>query len=479
MNRALLALLILASSFSSAQTTGDSVLWIPFTPGTTRKAAQVPRNGKYINVKIQSAYAFYKSGFLENIRTLVVSSEVALQGTTLVKGSQVQATLQKSKRDGDFIGGVTDHLVASAPTTFKTMQLTFKFRGIGEDRFKKMFDVLTSSDMKVPLDLAAKTYGQATAMTNVLSRLLASPFTSDNPRDILDVTTSYAVYPPDSEEHEDSLRQGFIVIVSGREGKSDELSTVLQLDPQSDLRIATETHALLYKKDGRFTLFTRNSYVVFSVDQADTRGEDEDSVWFQKYTQAEQRVSQVGSSAELPTAKGEAQTLWKEGNTLLAADRNFLQREREAIADLHRTKIERALTAAGQRAGLVPAHSTIQLDVPVEHDYISVAKSYSNTLVGPKENESLEYLTHSIKLEDTDIFSKHVGLSAVGTVAETGPNSIDLTFGEGSGTHRFLCTGSSSNACTASLGSQATIKFRIENQQRVVQDIHVMSVPPI
>src|SRR5437879_1409842 len=59
--------------------TGDIVLWVPFRASTSRESAQITRNARYVSIKLQSVYAYYKSGFLENIKHLIVKSDMTLE----------------------------------------------------------------------------------------------------------------------------------------------------------------------------------------------------------------------------------------------------------------------------------------------------------------------------------------------------------------------------------------------------------------
>ncbi len=114
-------------------TQGDVWRWIPFEGKTDAKDAQIVRNTEYISIKLETVYAYYKSGFLENVRQIVVSSQVAFDlGDKKVEGSMVNRTWQKSRNSGDFIP-VNDLLAVLSPATPTSIKIKVDFAGIGED----------------------------------------------------------------------------------------------------------------------------------------------------------------------------------------------------------------------------------------------------------------------------------------------------------------------------------------------------------
>src|SRR4051794_22041398 len=92
---AVLCLVICVAGFADAQksVSGDIWRWLPVADGGNGKEAQIARNAQYVSIKIEAAHVSYKSGFLENIRSIVVSSSVAFDlGTRKLEALSVNRT---------------------------------------------------------------------------------------------------------------------------------------------------------------------------------------------------------------------------------------------------------------------------------------------------------------------------------------------------------------------------------------------------
>src|SRR6266478_5812546 len=93
--------------FTLVQTTqaqsGDQAFWLPLKPDVDPQTAQIVRNKEYVSIKLQAVFAYYKSSFLENIKQLLVASDIAVtDGTTLVEGTILNKALPKLDSTGDF-----------------------------------------------------------------------------------------------------------------------------------------------------------------------------------------------------------------------------------------------------------------------------------------------------------------------------------------------------------------------------------------
>jgi hypothetical protein len=355
---------------------GDKVFWVPKSAANTSAASQIKRNSKYVSVRLASAYAYYKSGFFENIKSVVVSS-----GITIDKGQELQminASRMKSPKDGDFIG-IGDHLLVFAPASPQSIRITVSFGGVGEDKFKSIFDLLSGSELKVPLSLTASSLAQLNATTNVVRRFMSTPYTSKTPADMLNVSTSFAVYSDVSVDHADALREGYIVIVSAREKRGDDFNELLA-------RLAADPSALRVSQDGVVTFTTaagaqksllQNSYAVLSVESTPLKGEDEDSPWYAKYKAAEAECKTIVTVGKSPVDAGStARRIWGEGNTLLDADRSYLDAEREGISATHYERLEATLAKLSVAAGK-PAPPPALNAMPNSKD---IAASYQKQL---------------------------------------------------------------------------------------------------
>jgi len=318
----LILLISLIIPFQAQAQSGDISFWLPAQVGID---AQVKRNEEYFSIKLESVFAYYKSGFFENIKNLIVASEFILaESKSTIQSTVVNKTWQKLDKDGDFIGA-NDHLVVLAPSTASNVQIKVSFRGIAEDKFLILFQALSDPTFKSALSFSPATSATVSAIAPIIQKLLSSPYTSSNPRQILDVSQSYVIYAETDKPKEDSLREGYLVILSSREGKSDDLKKILTLlssDPSS-VRIHSTTKCLEYKEGTEWKQLKSNSYVVLSITKASCRGVDEGSKWFSKYKDAIEFAKENKGK--------EAVAKWKEGNALLNEDPNYIQSERNKI----------------------------------------------------------------------------------------------------------------------------------------------------
>jgi hypothetical protein len=376
---AILAAFALQNFSLSAQTlSGDIAFWIPFNTDDSLTNAQVIRNEEYFSIKLQSVFAYYKSGFLENIKQLVVASQIDTSGSgQAVSSAMINKSWQCLDKSGDFIG-INDHLAVLAPATPTSVKLTISFRGVGEDKFKSVFDLLADPTMKTAMDFSPATMGALAIITPTVQKLLATPYTSSNPRQILDVDQSFAIYPRGTPAKPDGLREGYLVVFSGRENKSAGLEKILNLQP-NQVRIGPLGQGLEYFDGTSWILFNSNSYVVFSVTKVPVRGPDESSPWFQKYQDAIDAAEKDLNTSTPKQAHDDSLGLWNEGNALLRADLNYLQSERDKI------KFDRLgqLTALFAPAQSRTNTATVMIDpkeLNVPSDYMSRALAYNQQL---------------------------------------------------------------------------------------------------
>lgn len=367
---------------------GDITFWIPFKAGVSQKDAQVSRNKEYVSIKLHSVFAYYKSGFLENIKQLIVASDIAFEREgKLVEGTMVNKSWQKLDSSGDFIA-LNDHLAVLAPATPPSVRLKISFRGVGEDKFKKVFDVLSSADLKTALTLSDATIGKVGAFTSIARKFLATPYTSDNQRQILDVEQSFVLYPADAAPMVDALREGYLVVVSARGGKTEDLSRVHQLT-QEDIRLSALGQGLEFRDtDNSWKPFTRVSYVIVSVTKTPVRDNDEGSAWFRKYGEAVSAAEKVQDGSDAVKAKEEAVGLLREGNALLQVDPNYIEDERRKIRSQAAKQVNEALTRSFATAyGKAPWPSLLKLDAPdIPSNYADIAAEYKRERDGQKGN---------------------------------------------------------------------------------------------
>jgi len=341
-----LSLILLIIPLKVHAQSGDIAFWLPGPEAPSVSDAQVKRNEEYFNIKLHSVFAYYKSGFFENIKQLIVVSEISLseENKSPIQSTIVNKLWQKLDKNGDFIG-VNDHLVVLSPAKTPNVKIKVSFRGIGKDRFKPLFEALSDPTFKTALCLSPAASATISAIAPTVQKLLASPYTADNPRQMLDISQSYIIYADTSQLKTDSLREGFLVIMSSREKRSADLTKILSFDSKS-IRLSPSGIGLEYEEGNEWKQFRNNSYVVLSIMKTPIRGENESSHWFSKYSEAERIAEEkLISGVPIDVAKSDAIGLWREGNALLFTDPNYIQNERVAIKSKHLNDIQTILLA--------------------------------------------------------------------------------------------------------------------------------------
>jgi Carboxypeptidase regulatory-like domain len=374
-----------AKSQTQSVQSGDTWKWIPFDSKMSAKDAQIVRNAQYVSVKIQAAHVSYKSGFLENIKQIVVTSNVSfdLDGRK-VEGTIVNRTWEKAANSEDDIP-VNDLLADLSPASPTSIKLKVDFSGIGQDKFKRIFDVLANPDIKTAINLSPAAIAQSGLATSIMQKFLATPYTSDKPKSVLSMSQGFVIYSNRDKERVDSLNEGYIVVISGSENKSADLTRVKSLGPD-DLRFDTGSHSLQMKQsNGSWKLFTGNSYVVLSITVDSVRGRDESSAWYKKFSEAERVAEKILTGDPKEGISKDALSLWNEGSTLLSADTNYIEEERKKIRLTALADIQNDLNKVGV---IIPTLRTI----PGAEDADKIAADYQSELAAANLESELRVL---------------------------------------------------------------------------------------
>ena len=332
-----------------------------------------------ISIKIEAAHVSYKSGFLENIKQIVVSSNVSFDlGNQKVQALTVNRTWQKTGNKSDDDIAVNDLLAVLSPASPSSISIKMQFSGIGQDRFKEIyFDLLSSADVKTVLNMSPATLAETNLGTSIAQKFLATPYTSNNPKDVLSMSQGFVIYPDRLADRVDSLRQGYLVVISGTENKSADLNNIPA--PGSDaLRFDSGSHLLQIKQaNGSWRAFLGNSYLVLSVTVDSVRGTDENSPWFKKFADADKTTENLLTGDTLDKVKKDAMALWQEGSTLLSADANYIETERKSIRLRALADVQTDL----QKNGAPPSDASLANAAPgVPANLAEVAKNYEAQL---------------------------------------------------------------------------------------------------
>ena len=359
---------------------GDVSFWIPFSTVANAKDLQIVRNSQYISIRIARAHVSYRSGFLENIRKIVVNSSVSFDiDKQRVQALTINLTWQRSSGKAEEDLPVQDLLAVLSPAASDRIAIKVGFSGIGKNVFKGVFDVLADPQIKTALDLSPARVAQMGLATSIVQRFLASPYTDSDPKNVLSMSSGFVIYADKTEFRNDSLKQGYFVIISGTEKKNADLRRVVEA-AFDEIRFNPERNVLqLRQADGTWGLFTGNSYVVLSVTASPVRGIDENSEWFRKFAEAKRTTERLEIDEPLEAVKKDTLALWREGVTLLSADPNYIETERKSI----RLKELSELQDEFSRHGIPQAQANLAAEVP-----------------GTPPNLSQEVRTYAIQLQE-------------------------------------------------------------------------------
>ena len=152
----------------------------------------------------------------------------------------------------------------------------------------------------------------------------------------------------DQQEHDDALKRGFLVIVSGEKGKG-ELEPFLTLGPD-DLRLTGQGQGIEYRKAGQWKAVDHNSYAIFSLESTDLRGEDNGSPWYSKFLEGERAAKEIKKAStddERKKVQERADQFLSDAGVLLTADNNYIEPEREKIVKTHEDNVLAILKQKG------------------------------------------------------------------------------------------------------------------------------------
>lgn len=341
----LLAMFVVARSQG-----GDISFWLP-TTNTSAKDAQILINQQYITVSLDFTQVYFKTGFLSHLKTIIITTGAShnFSGERIGPTEQVVNVSAKTNDNGQTIGAQKEALTSLIPVAGNAMSLHVTVKGTGEDRFKKLFDILGGGDVKTALNLTDATVARVGAITNIVKGLLANPYTSDKPADILSFNSDFSFFQNNSINHPTSLREGYIVIVSSQKSDTPTFNQLRAMLP-TDMDKAKDVFevgpgGLRYKSNGNSV--DNVSYVILVVDQARELGENTNSAWFRKYNDALAKIS-AATPTTLETATKEANDLWQQGTALLNEDKSYLVSERTNFIQRYKQQI---MTDTSRRPG--------------------------------------------------------------------------------------------------------------------------------
>lgn len=362
--------------------TGFISRWIPENNDDSNAITddQILLNKGYVSLRIVSAYVYYRSSFLDNVNRFLVDSNVVLyRGADSSTGVMINADQQKENTNGEWIGVVGKYLLSEVPTNFNSINLSINYNGVGSDVFKPIFDTLSSAN-----NLSIFSGGIWTGVNTIaplVQGFLATPYTTSNPRQVLNMSQSYNIYPNQNSDKY-ALRTGYYVYMANHNNgqtEDDQFNEFENLD-SSDLRVSNSGILQYSKDDGNtWSNFTDDAYVVFYLTKTRFIGEIGNATWSQKYQAIETDINKFtgdpsSSVTDYNTLYSQVLSDWKQANVLLNLDNSITNEEKTYIEANEWNKVNNDL---GPSPGV-----TVSIPAP-ERDlaqYVSLATEYNSSL---------------------------------------------------------------------------------------------------
>lgn len=385
-------LVVCAAPLDALAQLRDVMLWLP--PADARgEPAKVEPGRSYYSIKLHSVYASYDSGTLDNARRLVIASELAMSEPAHVG---IGTIVHKTWRRGDDHGEVVtldDYLVPSAPATASELRIKLLLRGIANEEFRPVFESLSDPALKASLLMTSVNSPLVTSMSYATEKFLAPPYLAAEDKQSLTIERT-VFFDPSAEDHkDDTLREGYLVLVSVRGMSAAEATQTAALTAK-DLRIAAKSGTLEIREGGSWKPFKRASYAVMTVSKLDVRGEDPAAPWLKKFAEAV-RLAKDNLAAPEPTAGTVANVaaLFNEADVLLGNDVKYVSSERDLIKAYYYQQLDEACKPVGgaSKAGLKP----VAFGVPA--DFANLARRYKEKASAQAARFTLEVLDEKNK----------------------------------------------------------------------------------
>ncbi|MCX6307219.1 MAG: hypothetical protein NT040_19815 [Bacteroidetes bacterium] len=303
---------------------GTKKFWKP-APGasSSQKENQILKNSGYINLQLHSVNYMSKGNFWQS--TFGGWDKIALattlkyhKGVELIEATSVQ-DMREVPVNKVINLGLQRNIAVKIPANADAISIDVKMTGVKNDLLQAKFDMLNKPEYQAALQLAPTVVGQVFTITSLVKNL----FTDSDPRAQLEA--SYAgVISIQSEDNPVSigkLTKGMLIMISTNDGSPFSNVDETKFELRGD--------SLYYN-----TKLVENTYIVFNISFEPLKGDDENSNWFKKYSDALGNLDKIQlteDQSEIAKLFGDSKTMWIEGNALLDADVTYINRERVQI----------------------------------------------------------------------------------------------------------------------------------------------------
>jgi hypothetical protein len=313
---------------------------------TTQDSNQILKNDCYINIKLQSANYFAKGNFWQN--AFGGSDDIALTTSLTYKNGNetIEATSILNRKEVKIKQGsnlATDRIVGEKiPSIADSISMEFKMIALKNDRLQQKFDLFNKPEYQAALQLTPKAVGQVLTITSLVKSLLSDT----NPQ--YQINASFSGIISQLKEaapvKSGKLTKGMLIFIN-----TDDGAPFNNID---ETKLELRSGSTLYYNNKE----VENTYAVFIVSTDEVRGADQSSNWFKKYSVALRNLDKIRLfPEEMDNIYKESQKIWDEGNSLLEADINYLEKERIQISNAIIADIDKKFKELTQKNQPIPA----------------------------------------------------------------------------------------------------------------------------
>lgn len=379
---------------------GTKKFWKP-APGasSTQKENQILKNSGYITLQLYSVNYMSKGNFWQS--TFGGKDKIALattlkyqKGVELIEATSVQ-DMREVVVNKNYNLGLQRNIAVKIPANAEAISIDVKMTAVKNDLLQAKFDMLNQPEYQSALQLAPTIVGQVLTITSLAKKL----FTDSDPKAQLEA--SYAgvisVQPEDNPVGIGKLTKGMLIMISTNEGRDFTNVDEKNFEIRGD--------SLYYNK-----VQVENTYIVFNILFEPLKGDDENSNWFKKYSEALGNLDKIQlteDEAEIAKIFIDSKNMWIEGNALIDADMSYINKERVQIKNAAILSIQekyKSLTVSTQTFALADtdifknltgttSFKTIEMALPVTGSFlnsnfdIDPAKPFDSSLLGNTKNE--------------------------------------------------------------------------------------------
>ncbi|MGY0041033.1 hypothetical protein [Pedobacter sp. NJ-S-72] len=385
---------------------GTKKFWLPAAGmSTTQKENQVLKNAGYINLQLYTVNYMSKGNFWQDTfggkdRIAVATSIKYQKRDELIESAAVQ-DMRVIKVNQNYNLGIQRNLAVKIPANADSIALEVKITAVKDDQLQAKFDMLNQAEYQSALQLAPGIVGQVFTVTSLVKKLFADA----QPEAQLEA--SYAgIISLQAEENPVSagkLTKGMLVMISTNDG--DDFSNA---DP-NDLKLEGDT--LLYKNKE-----VENTYIIFNVSFEPLKGDDEEANWFKKYVESLNildKIQLTEDKQEIVKIYADSKALWIEGNTLIDADRTYINKEKLQIKNaaivaiqekykalLPETELNLMVNTSGVLKSLagISSFNTITQALPATGEFLK--HTFTINPSQPLQNDVFNEVENTVKLNN-------------------------------------------------------------------------------